>query len=271
MPHARIRDIDLHYEIRGAGPRLFFIGGTGGDLRRPPTPFDRLLDRHFEVLRFDQRGMGQSSKPDVPYTMADYAADAAGLLDHLQWGGAAVLGYSFGGMVAQELALRHPEKVEKLALLSTTAGGAGGASWPLHTIADLRMEARARAMLELSDTRRDAAWQAANPALFAAMMDEQLVGLRLTAADPQGAIGARRQLDARKHHDTFDRLPTLSLPVAVFGGEHDAVAPPQAVANLARQIPGAELQMFEGGHLVHVQNKDAARAIVAWLGGVGSP
>ena len=265
MPVARIGDIDLFFEIRGTGPRLLFIGGTGGDLRKAPTAFDRLLDAHFEVLRFDQRGMGQSAKPDVPYTMADYAADAAGLLDHLGWGSVAVLGYSFGGMVAQELALQQPEKVARLALLSTTAGGAGGASWPLHTMADSSMETRARAMIELGDTRRDAAWQAAHPALFAAMMEDQLAGLRLTAQDPGGTLGARRQIEARKHHDTFERLPQLAMPVAVFAGEHDAIAPPAAVTNMARQIPGAVLQFFEGGHLMHVPNKDAARAIVGWL------
>jgi len=81
MPWADLPGIKLHYECRGRGRRVLLIGGTGGDLRRPLTPFDRQLCADFEVLCFDQRGMGQSDKPDVPCTMADYAADAAALHD----------------------------------------------------------------------------------------------------------------------------------------------------------------------------------------------
>lgn len=262
---ARVGEIDMAFNIRGAGPRLVLISGTGGDLRRAPTSFDRLLDRHFEVLRFDQRGMGQSAKPDVPYTMAGYAEDAAGLMRALGFAPDVVLGYSFGGMVAQELAIAHPQMVPRLALLCTSAGGAAGASFPLHTLAGLPDEARAHRMIELADTRRDAAWQAANPALFAALLQDQRTSFALIAQDPDGRAGASRQLAARALHDTSDRLHTLAMPVAVFGGLHDGVATPQAVRNLAACIPHAHLELFDGGHLVQVQNPAAARAVVTWL------
>ncbi len=108
MSFIRLGDIDFCYNTEGSGPRLLKIWGTGGDLRRLPTEFDRRLADRFTVLAFDQRGMGRSGKPARDYTMADYADDAAGLMDALGWDSAAVLGYSFGGMVAQELALRHP-------------------------------------------------------------------------------------------------------------------------------------------------------------------
>ena len=265
MPVAAVGEIQLHFDIRGNGPRLLFISGTGADLRKAHTPFDRLLDTHFEVLRFDQRGMGQSSKPDVPYSMADYARDAAGLLQHLGWDKTAVLGYSFGGMVAQELALMAPQVITRLALVATTAGGAGGASYPLHTLADLSMEDRARAMVVLGDTRRDMAWQSANGAVFCAMVEDYLAIYRLSALDPAFATGARRQLEARRHHNTWDRLPQLRLPVAVFGGLHDGIAPVLAVNHLADRIANASRQFFEGGHLLHLQNREAAHAIVAWL------
>lgn len=265
MQRARLAQVELFFDIRGAGPRLVFLSGTGSDLRKPPSPFDRLLDQHFEVLRFDPRGMGQSDKPDLPYSMADYANDAAALMAHVGWSQAAILGYSFGGMVAQEFALRHASSVTRLALVATTAGGAGGASYPLHTLSGLDLEARARRMVELSDVRRDAAWQAAHPALLAAMVEETLAGLRLGANEPGHAIGAARQLEARRGHDTFERLTGLALPVAVFGGEHDGIASPAAVTAMAGKIPGAGLQMFEGGHLFHLQNRAAGEAIVAWL------
>src|SRR5579871_5946975 len=114
MPFAAVRDIRIWYERAGTGPELLAIFGTGGDLRREPNLLRTPLSPRFDVLAFDQRGLGRSSKPDEPYTMAGYADDAAGLLDALGWRRAAVIGVSFGGMVAQELALRHPDRVARL-------------------------------------------------------------------------------------------------------------------------------------------------------------
>ena len=132
MPFIEVRNISLYYEIQGEGPRLLYISGTGGDLRVRPNVFDTLLIKHFTVLAYDQRGLGQTDKPDKPYTMADYAADAEGLLDALGWNSAYVMGVSFGGMVAQEMAVTYPRRIQKLVLACTSSGGAGGASYPLH-------------------------------------------------------------------------------------------------------------------------------------------
>ena len=107
MPLARVCDIDIWWERQGDGPRLLYISGTGGDLRNRPGIFDGPYPKAFDLLAFDQRGLGQTSKPDAPYSMAGYADDAAGLMDALGWDDAAVLGVSFGGMVAQELVLRQ--------------------------------------------------------------------------------------------------------------------------------------------------------------------
>ena len=84
MPFAQIRDIRMYYERRGSGPRLLYISGTGGDLRAGRV-FEGPLAEGFDLLAYDQRGLGQTDKPDVPYTMADYAEDAAALLDHVGW------------------------------------------------------------------------------------------------------------------------------------------------------------------------------------------
>jgi 3-oxoadipate enol-lactonase len=83
VPRAAVRGIDLHYEVAGSGPPVLFISGTGGDLRTKPGPFDSPLARRCTLAAYDQRGLGQSGKPDGPYTMTDYADDAAGLLDVL--------------------------------------------------------------------------------------------------------------------------------------------------------------------------------------------
>ena len=271
MPFATVRDIEICYELGGAGPRLLTIWGTGADLRRPPTEFDRYLAARFTVLAFDQRGMGRSGKPERDYSMADYADDAAALMAAVGWDKAAVLGYSFGGMVAQELALRHPARVTRLVLMSTSAGGAGGSSYPLHELAELEDEARVRRFLELTDSRRTPQWQAANPGLWQGLVDDGIAMLQLGADDPAKRAGRLRQLAARGQHDTWQRLPGLRLPVSVFAGRYDAIATPEVQRRLAAGIAGAGYREFEGGHLFFVQDPSAAPVIVDALGAAPAP
>ena len=109
--------------------------------------------QHFDVAAHDQRGLGRTSIPPGPYTMADYAADACALLDHLEWTSCRVIGVSFGGMVAQELAVTVPDRVERLALCCTSPGGAGGASYPLHELADAPARRTPGRGTQLLDTR----------------------------------------------------------------------------------------------------------------------
>ena len=265
MPIANLPGIDLYFERAGEGPPLLFISGTGGDLRVKPNVFDGPLVRSFDLVAYDQRGLGRSDKPDVPYSMADYADDAAGLMDHLGWVSAKVVGVSFGGMVAQELALRHPAKVERLALACTSPGGAGGASFPFHEIGHLQGEARARHLIPISDTRRDEAWAKANPETHA-----QFVAMGAAdpyAGEPGRAMGARRQLEARAGHDTWDRLGQIACSVMIAAGRYDGIALPQTQHNLASRIAGAELRFFEGGHMFMIQDRTAIPAMAAFLNG----
>src|SRR4030067_2326169 len=140
MPFITVRDLKMYYEIRGKGKHLLVISGTGGDLRRSPNIFEMPVAQHFEILAYDQRGLGQTAKPDIPYTMVDYADDANALLDALGWDHCLLMGISFGGMVAQEFALRYPQRVERLVLACTSSGGAGGGSFLLHELAELPIE-----------------------------------------------------------------------------------------------------------------------------------
>ncbi len=267
MPFVTVRDLRMYYEIRGAGPRLLSISGTGGDLRRSPNIFEMPIVHHFEILVYDQRGLGQTSRPDISYIMADYASDANGLLDAMGWERCLIMGISFGGMVAQEFALRYPHRVERLVLACTSSGGAGGASYPLHEITHLGVEDYVRRVLQLSDTRRDAVWQAANPAQFQVLFDQTLVGLRVGADEPGRQIGIRRQLEARARHDTYERLPNLRMPVYICGGRYDGIATLANLEAMQKQIPGARLELFEGGHLFFIQDPRAFERIVAFLRG----
>ncbi|MDA0240059.1 MAG: alpha/beta fold hydrolase [Proteobacteria bacterium] len=265
MPFTQIGDINIYHERSGTGPKLLYISGTGGDLRRPGSIFSTPLAEQFDVLSYDQRGLGQTDKPDAPYSMAQYAEDAAGLLDAVGWERCSVHGTSFGGMVAQELALRHPDRVEKLVLCCTAGGGAGGASYPLHELDGMEMEEKLRFRLGINDKRLDAAWQAANPDEVEKMIAEQIAQQSLGADEPGRAVGARRQLEARAGHDTWDRLPQLSMPVLVCGGKYDGQAEPAVVEALAGRIPGAQLKWFEGGHGFQAQDPMAYVAIAEFL------
>src|SRR5258708_32740892 len=147
-------DLRLFYEQRGEGARFLVVTGTNGDLRRKPSVLESPLARRFTLLAYDQRGLGQSSKPDRAYRMADYAGDAAQLMEAVGWSSARVLGISFGGMVAQEFALRHPPKVERLALACTPPAGLGGARHPPHELIGLAPQQRAQHLLAIQGTRR---------------------------------------------------------------------------------------------------------------------
>lgn len=261
MPKAKLRDIEVYYETGGTGPQLLFISGSGSDLRNRPNQFDGPLAENFELLCYDQRGLGQTTNPDGPFTMAEYADDAAALLDHLQIDRIPVIGVSFGGMVGQEFAIRHPDRVGALVLACTSSGGAGGSSFPLHEIEDLPARERAETHLKVADVRHSDDWIAANPDAW-----EKRVGLSMAARrGDRDNDGARKQLEARRDHDVYDRLPQIVVPALLAGGEHDGVAPPENMRAIQGQIAGSQLKLFNGGHMFLVQDKSAYPYIIQWL------
>jgi len=263
VPFIDANGLELYYEMAGVGPRLLFISGTGGDLRKPPKLTEGPVANVFEVLAYDQRGLGQSEVPPGPYSMAQYADDAAALLDALDWDDCAVLGASFGGMVAQELAIRHPGRVRRLVLACTSSGGQGGASYPLHELAALDVEERIIRHFEIADTRWDATWRAAHPDQVGLM---SALFRQAPAEVPEGQPnGPLLQLEARSHHDTASRLGQIRCPTLVCAGQFDGIAPPANSAFLAVGIPGAQLAMFDGGHLFLVQDPTALPAMIAFL------
>jgi 3-oxoadipate enol-lactonase len=265
MPFASVRDIDIYYELHGTGTRVLTISGTGGDLRHNPLRGQGLLEQTFQVLMYDQRGLGQTSKPDVPYTMADYADDAAGLMDALGWDTAHVVGTSFGGMVAQQLALRHPERVERLVLACTSPGGAGGSSFDLLKFAELDPAARAQQWLPLLDNRTDMSTDPPTLPPGLAPIAAAIANYGAPAGDPVAAMGARRQLEARADHDVWDDLPKIAAPTLVIAGRYDGQAPPENSERMAARIPDAQLVLCEGGHVFMMQDPTAWPTMVQFL------
>jgi 3-oxoadipate enol-lactonase len=261
MSLARANGIELYYELAGAGERLLFISGTGADLRRTPRLTDAPAFAEFELLQYDQRGLGRTEVPDGPYTMADYGNDAAALLDVVGWDDCFVLGVSFGGMVAQELAIRHPGRVRRLVLACTSSGGAGGASYPLHELVGLDAEISLARRLELIDTRWDEAWRKENPETVRMIAE----GFALGEDGESPGEGPLRQLEARSHHDTSERLGQIRCPTLVCGGVYDGIAPRANSEFLARAIPGAELASFDGGHAFFMQDPSAIPVMLNFL------
>ena len=262
MPSAHVNGIDLYYEQSGAGRRLLFFNGSGSTIDNTGPMID-LYRARFEVLVHDQRGLGRSEVPPGPYSMKDYAADALALLDRMGWSSCRVVGTSFGGMVAQEFAVTAPERVERLALVCTSPGGAGGSSHPLHELAALDEAERNEAMLSLLDARFTAGYLAEHPddrALVAMMAARRGAG-----ADPERRRGELEQLMARTTHDVTDRLPRITCPTLVAAGRYDGIAPVTNSEAIAARIPDAELRVYEGGHIFLLQDRRAVPDILDFL------
>lgn len=281
MPTIAVNGIDLYYERSGpedepdsgsargsAGGsgdephRLLFFNGSGATLATTGILIKPFSAR-FDVLAFDQRGMGQTSIPPGPYTMADYAADAAALLDHIGWDSCRVVGVSFGGMVAQEFAVTFPERVERLALSCTSPGGSLGASYPLHELAELDDVSRAARLVEIIDTRFTPEWLDAHP-------DQRgLADFVAARRDGDKSAEVRRgeaeQLGARQAHDVGDRLPRISCPTLVASGRFDGIAPVANGQAIADRVPGAELRVYDGGHMFFIQDPTAMPDILDFL------
>lgn len=262
MPTADLDGTALHYQVTGTGPRLLFLNGSGGTLAEA-APLITTLAAHFEVAAFDQRGMGRSAPATGPYGMADLGADVAALADHLGWPAFRLLGFSFGGMVAQELAVTWPARVERLALLCTSSGGRGGSSFPLHALGQLPPGEREARYTRLLDTRFTAEWLAGHPgdrAVVASMRG------RLASEKPaEIRRGEELQLRARASHDVYDRLAAVTSPTLVAAGRYDGIAPVANSEAIARAVPDAELRLYDGGHLFPSQDPTALPAVIAFL------
>ena len=250
MPLARVGEIELSYERAGSGPVLLLIMGMSGTFDHWDAGFLEDLRREFDVIVYDHRGVGSSTRlGQGRLTIAQLAEDAAGLLAALQVDSAHVLGISMGGMVAQELALAGREgtnRIRTLTLGCTYCGGEGSA---------LASEEVMRRLTEgMSSGVRErairAAWEANVSPAFAANEEayRRFLGIGLRRAVPVVTIMA--QMRAIAAHDTSTRLPGLQLPALVIHGTLDEMLPVQNGHMIAGLIPGSRLEILDGiGHL----------------------
>ncbi|MCW3013856.1 MAG: Lipase/esterase [Solirubrobacterales bacterium] len=261
MPFASRGAFELYYETTGAGPPALLISGQAMTLagwwRTVPV-----LAESFRVLTFDHRGVGRSAHSPWPFTVAQLADDAVALMDAAGAQRAHVYGISLGGMVAQEVALRYPERVQALVLGATTAGGPGTI---LARPEPLGFFVRAGAM-----GPEEAEW-AAVPYNYG-VQTRRHHGERIAqdiarrVPDTTDALVYVQQVAAAASHNTVGRLHAIVAPTLVVHGEDDVVIPPSNGRLLANAIPGAELKIWPGaGHLFMTDEPRADPYIAAFL------
>jgi 3-oxoadipate enol-lactonase len=237
--------VRIAWERHGAGAPLLLVHGLGY-ARWGWEPVVPALAERFDVLLFDNRGIGESDAPAGPYTVQEMAEDAVRVLDEAGVARAHVVGSSLGGMIAQELALSHPERVDRLVLACTTPGGPNAHPMPGVTVA-LIAEA---ASLEPAVALRRFVENALAPRTVTErpeLVERILVHRHATSQDPaawaaQAAAGAA--------FDAFDRLGSLTAPTLVQHGTEDVVVDPRNADLVVQLLPDAKLQRFPGtGHL----------------------
>ena len=263
MPKIKSNNIELYYEMQGSGAPLILISGLGYSNWQwhKMVPF---LAEHFQVITFDNRGVGLSDKPAGPYTAQLLAADTVGLLDALGIEKAIVAGHSMGGFIAQSIALGFPEKAAKLILCSTNFGG------PHH------IPVTAEAMKVLTDMTSDAltrfknglvvstapGWSEKNPEMIQKWIEWRMANpIEPALYQAQLAIGLGLMPEAAAFET---KLPRLNVPTLILFGAHDKVVPPENAALLAEKIANSKVLIFpDAGHFFPIEIAEAAsRAIV---------
>ena len=259
MATARVGDHELYYERSGSGEPLLLIMGMSGTHLSWGDPFLDALRRDFEIVIYDHRGIGKSSRAEPPYTIGDLAEDAAGLLDELGWERPHVAGISMGGMVAQELALRHPERVRTLTLGCTYAGGPGASLSPESTLQRLQ----ASWMAADREVALRTMWEV-NVAPGFAADDDRYADFRRRALEVPAALPSiMAQAQACAMHDTSGRLGQIAAPTLVIHGTADEMLPVANAKLIADAIPGARLEVFDGvGHLFFWEDPERSAALV---------
>jgi pimeloyl-ACP methyl ester carboxylesterase len=246
MPVARVGEINLCYKVSGEGQPLILITGFASAQNLWYSQV-RAFGRYYRVVTFDNRGFGKSDKPPGSYTTKMLASDTMALMDSLGIERAHILGGSMGGMVAQEMAIDHPQRVNKLVLSSTSVGGQ-----PFRDMLFGLIEAATPG------------WNRSGPDLASANLQKFMVAmasrsfngkfyqlLTMPLVRLQARLGRVKvpvgQLEAMLSHNALERLDRIQAPTLVLTGGEDRVMPPHSSEVLASRIKGAKLVIIEGG------------------------
>lgn len=256
MPRAAVNGIEIEYETFGPddAPAVLLINGLGSQMTRWPVPFcEKLVARGYRAIRFDNRDVGRSTwfASGDRYTLSDMAADAVGLLDHLKIDKAHVVGVSMGGMIAQTVAIEHPDRVRSLTSIMSATGAPGTMDATPEAAAVLNQaapdptvdeEAFVAHGMKNARTIGSPAYPWSDEALRERVLSEMRRAFNPKGVQRQrGAIGASG--------DRTEKLAKLDVPTVVLHGEVDPLIPKAGGEATAKAIPGAELRIIPGmGH-----------------------
>jgi 3-oxoadipate enol-lactonase len=244
VPNLTAGNIELFYRDDGEGQPVLFIQGLGVD-HRGWAGVARPLSKRFRCISFDNRDVGRSSTVDAPYGLLDMAGDALGLLDGLGIAQADIVGTSMGGVMAQEIAIRHPERVRKLVLVTTYTSGDPRGS------AIFEGQALLRRTLSRADYCRATFWSVYSHQDYRREdgFVEQMIA-RTAGNDlwqPQGAY--ERHVRAVTSGNIEGRLGQIAAPTLILAGAEDILTPLRFSTLLAREKPSSRLEVIEGaGH-----------------------
>jgi len=261
MPQIRVGERNVYYEVhgQGSGPPLMLIMGMGGSCRGWLPLQVPEFSRTRRTVIFDHPGVGGSDDTGEAVTTASLADNAVALLDALGVARADVLGVFMGGMVAQEVALRHPKRVNRLALTGTYARPDAKRRLLLE---HWRSLAQARLPLEVV-TRERLLWTLLDETLEQSELIQSMVDFFTRDDRPVDADVFARQCEACLGHDTEDRLGDIRSRALVICGERDLLTPPSLHRKLAEKIPDAHLVMIPyGAHLVMVESAEHFNKVV---------
>jgi pimeloyl-ACP methyl ester carboxylesterase len=262
MPHVKLDNLTLYYEDHGRGTPLVMIRGVSTNADHWYAQVPNLVAK-YRVITFDNRGVARSTDPGGDYTIADMAADTLGLMDALGLDKAHVYGLSMGGMIAQELAINHPDRIFGLILAATHCGG----DRQVAPTPEVEAVFKEMVFVGSEEAKRNAATCLFAPQTLAGRMDlvQEYVGISLKHPVPAEIL--IKQWQAVVGHDTFDRLGLITAPTLVLTGDVDVLIPPGNSEVLAQHIPGAELKVVPGGgHQILVEQAEACnRAVLEFL------
>lgn len=249
MPKIKANGIDIFYAVQGQGDPLLLIAG----LTRSHLIWQDIataLSKQYQVILLDNRGAGQTDKPNLPYTIELMAEDIAALISALDLKKFHILGHSMGGFMAMHLAAKYPELLNKLVLTGTAAAP------PRAAVSYFN------GLIELIDshTPHDDIIKAALPWLYTKRYLQEpnraefLMNLEKNNPHPQPTYALKRQIEACLAHDAHPALPKITAPTLVICGAEDTLLPPETSKELADSIPGSKLKIIPGAaHMLQIE------------------
>ncbi|MBA2653185.1 MAG: alpha/beta hydrolase [Tatlockia sp.] len=258
MPHIISNHISLYYQIQGTGHPVILISGANGDHQSvwPQSVVDTLA-RHFQVIQFDNRGVGQSERPDSPYSIEMMADDVFGLVQALQLGKVHLVGYSMGGQIAAKFAEKYPEKINKMIACVSYANINTHVQLFVETLLELPELNLAESIIE----KIALPWSFSNQYLeknFASLtkLNEK--------TKPNSLLGLRRHFAAQcAFKSEAEGFRNIKAPTLFIAGDEDWICPPADVKKFADLIPNSQMVVFpEAGHLLSLEHPDKFAKVI---------